>query len=185
MKFHREIAVVVVKWILKRGKREGDYEGLVINFSNFAGRKIFILYTSMCKIKTCIKYNSLTGKHNLSLCLFKKYFFLKKHIVAVFAIHWNESANINTDIRLRFSYRFTFKVYLQSITMRHCHLSSTDSSSAFVDSFKDFSLPERCPRSSNSKTCWQCKRRKISLYLPICLYVFYSIFWSSPLIFVL
>ena len=40
MKFHREIAVVVVKWMLTRGKREGDCESLAINFSNFAGCKI-------------------------------------------------------------------------------------------------------------------------------------------------
>ena len=62
--------------MLKCGKREGDYESLTINFSNFAGCKIFILYTSKYNIKTCVKCNSLAGKHNLSLCLYFFIFFL-------------------------------------------------------------------------------------------------------------
>ena len=68
-------------------------------------------------------------------------------------IDMNQPINYsNTDIRLRFSYSFTFSV---SSMYHHvnCNLSSTDWSSAIVDSFKDLSsLPERWRRSSNSKT---------------------------------
>lgn len=57
----------------------------------------------------------------------------------------------NTDIRLRFSYGFTSSVS-SMYHLVNCNLSSTDWSSAFVDSFKAFSsLPERWWRSSNWK----------------------------------